>query len=79
MNVDPSVMKRLTMESDANGVGTAEVAPVGVLVLTEGKGEDLLNTNSPTSSSSSKRARIGIDGVNVDGSAASREEDLREQ
>lgn len=79
MHVDPSVRKRLALEVENSAKGEQQVVtPLGMLALTQGNGEDG-DVNSPSSSSNSKRARIGSEGVSGDRSAASLEEDRRTQ
>lgn len=80
MLVDPSIRKRLALEVENNEKGKDDLAvPVGTLALTQGNGEGIDANKLPSSSSSSKRARIGCDGVSGDISAAFLEEDRRAQ
>ncbi|KAI5018981.1 hypothetical protein ZWY2020_043869 [Hordeum vulgare] len=74
---DPTVRKRLSMDNVAPEA-TALLGPGGLLALTQGHGEDGAHA-SPTSSASSKRARVDSSGVSGDRSAASLEEDRRMQ
>ena len=74
---DPAARKRLSME-DVGPDANALVGPRGVLALTQGNGEDGAHA-SPTSSASSKRARVDSSGMSGDRSAASFEEDRRMQ
>ena len=80
MQVDPAARKRLALEGDQSGSNSvANNSSRGVLALTEGKGEDEMENSSPSSSSNSKRARVDSSNASGDRSAASFEEDRREQ
>ena len=72
------LQNQLRVALDALTTGSTKV-PSGVLTLTLGKGEEVDGVHSPTSSSGSKRAKIGFEDASDDRSAASLEEDRRVQ
>jgi hypothetical protein len=65
--------KRLNMD-EADGHKAIAGSKLPLLTITDGSGEDLKEDKSPTSSSSSKRARVSLDGENPQELAASLEE-----
>lgn len=80
MQVDPAARKRLALDGDQSGSNNvANNSSRGVLALTEGKGEDEMENSSPSSTNNSKRARVDLSNGSDDRSAASFEEDRREQ
>ena len=80
MQMDPAARKRLALDGDQSGSNNvANNSSRGVLALTEGKGEDEMENSSPSSTNNSKRARVDLSNGSDDRSAASFEEDRREQ
>lgn len=67
MQIGHAIRKRLNREGVEGNQGSH--APVGLLAITDAKGEDLQESASPSNSSSSKKAKVDIDGVSGNRSA----------